>query len=156
MKESIHRNDQKMTKEVQIRFQSTLTLLGLILLYANFNKGLLSNYDSQVDVAVAVKEGPTIDDANLPDQYTLVVVNCQDNITWIEDVPDDWNVVLYEKCGMNNAKDHFSFLKADQLTVHKLSNQGAEECNGYLDYIYDYYYNLTSVTIFLHGDAISK
>jgi Protein of unknown function (DUF3431) len=137
------------------RFAPVIACLGLILLFGNFHTSQLSEFVS-VDVAVAVNDHPTMDDANLPDQYTLVVVNCHDNITWLEDLPDDWSVVLYEKCGMNNAQDHLSFLKAAQLTVHTPPNEGAEECNGYLDYIYDYYYNLTSVTIFLHGDAISK
>jgi hypothetical protein len=34
-------------------------------------------------------------------------------------------------------------------------NEGAEKCNGYLDYTVDYYYNLTSVTVFMHDDGLA-
>ena len=90
--------------------------------------------------------------------YGLVVVRCHDNSSWIMDVPTPWNtpfpspiptilwrVVVYEKCG-------------ELSTPYSISsrNYGAEECNGYVDYLRDYYDDLTDVTVFLHGDSMAE
>jgi hypothetical protein len=35
-----------------------------------------------------------------------------------------------------------------------IENVGAEECNGYLDYIIEFYHNLTDITVFMHDDGL--
>ena len=80
------------------------------------------------------------------DTYTLVVVRCAGNMTWLDDVPKDWRIYVYEKC----------LSKTKPISTNysiPTTNKGSEECNGYLDYLYDHYDNLTSVTIFVHDDA---
>lgn len=77
--------------------------------------------------------------------YTLVVVRCNGDMRWLNEVPSDWRIVVYEKC-VHHQHTNFSVTTA--------MHAGAEECNGYLDYIYDYYYNLTMVTIFFHEDGL--
>ena len=77
--------------------------------------------------------------------YTLVVVRCRGNMEWLNEVPSDWRIIVYEKC-RNRSPTKFSVTTA--------VNAGPEECNGYLDYIYDYYYNLTNVTVFFHEDGL--
>ena len=88
--------------------------------------------------------------------YGLVVVRCHDNSSWILDVPtplntpphssiQTWRVVVYEKCG-------------EHSTPYSIPapNYGAEECNGYFDYLRDYYEDLPDVTVFLHGDSMAE
>jgi hypothetical protein len=79
--------------------------------------------------------------------YTLVVVRCHGDMEWLNDVPSDWRIVVYEKCLKHpSASTNYSVTTA-------IRGQ-AEECNGYLDYIYDNYYNLTMATIFFHEDGL--
>ncbi|CAB9526013.1 expressed unknown protein [Seminavis robusta] len=80
------------------------------------------------------------------ESYTLVVVNCRVNMTWLLQVPSDWRIIVYEKCGRQEELSH--------VTYHTPTNAGAEECNGYLDYMHDYYQDLTTVTVFMHGDGL--
>lgn len=77
--------------------------------------------------------------------YTLVVVRCKGNLTWFDDVPSNWRILVYEKC-QNTAFTPYSVLTAVQA--------GSDECNGYLDYLVDYYENLTSINVFMHDDAL--
>ena len=77
--------------------------------------------------------------------HTLVVVRCKGNLSWISQVPDDWSIKIYEKC-QSTPSTKYSILGATQA--------GAEECNGYLDYIVDHYNNLSSVTVFMHDDGL--
>jgi hypothetical protein len=64
--------------------------------------------------------------------------------------PADWRVVVYEKCGLTTNRSS----TGDAMFVDQpIGNAGAEECNGYLDYIIAYY-NLTDVNIFIHDDAL--
>ena len=82
------------------------------------------------------------------DTFTLVIVRCTGNLTWLVDVPKDWKIVIYEKC--------LSLTEPiSQNSIATAMNEGAEECNGYLDYIVDYYHNLTSVTVFMHDDGLA-
>lgn len=67
------------------------------------------------------------------------------NLSWISQVPDDWSIKIYEKC-QSTPSTKYSILGATQA--------GAEECNGYLDYIVDHYNNLSSVTVFMHDDGL--
>ncbi|CAB9519782.1 expressed unknown protein [Seminavis robusta] len=85
------------------------------------------------------------------DTYTLVVVHCKANITWLDEVPSDWRIVLYNKC--NNKKVQ-KVIPNVTLTQHVPANAGEEECNGYLDFMYDYYHNLSTVTVFMHDDGL--
>ena len=82
------------------------------------------------------------------DTFTVVIVRCTGNLTWLAEVPKDWKIVIYEKC--------LSLIEPiSQNSITTAMNEGAEECNGYLDYIVDYYYNLTSVTVFMHDDGLA-
>jgi Protein of unknown function (DUF3431) len=87
------------------------------------------------------------------DSYTLVVVHCRANITWLNEVPVAWRVVLYEKCEHDTEKYVNTTLRHN-FFHHRPANEGSEECNGYLDYMHDYYDDLTSVTVFMHDDGL--
>jgi len=92
------------------------------------------------------------------DTFTLVVVRCRNNVEWLQEVPLDWRMVIYDKCGKDTAVE-YPMLAATARNKHlvhyrKALNAGAEECNGYLDYMLDYYDNLTDVNIFVHDDAL--
>jgi hypothetical protein len=64
----------------------------------------------------------------------------------MNDVPrQEWRIIVYEKCSSNKSTS-FSTLSAHQL--------GAEECNGYLDYLVDYYDDFTDITVFMHDDGL--
>lgn len=79
--------------------------------------------------------------------YTVVVVNCRGNLSWLDDVPpQDWRIVVYEKCHSTPSTRHFSIMTA--LRADR------DECNGYLDYLHDYYDNLTEVTVFMQDDGL--
>ena len=86
--------------------------------------------------------------------YTLVVVHCHANITWLNEVPLDWRIVLYEKCQHESGSDTENVTQRSNLIRHQLDSPGVEECNGYLDFMHDYYYNLTTVTVFMHDDGL--
>jgi len=79
------------------------------------------------------------------DTHTLVVVRCKGNLTWLSDVPSDWSIRVYEKC-QSTPSTNYSVMTATRA--------GAEECNGYLDYIVDNYDDLSSVTVFMHDDGL--
>ncbi|CAB9519781.1 expressed unknown protein [Seminavis robusta] len=84
--------------------------------------------------------------------YTLVVVRCKANITWFHQVPNHWRIVVYDKCKRNTKKE---LPKLKRLIRHTPSNHKlAEECNGYLDFMHDYYDELTTVTVFMHDDGL--
>ena len=81
------------------------------------------------------------------DTYTLVVVRCKGDVQkWLKDVPEDWRIIVYEKCTKE---------LTTKYSVNTAINNGAEECNGYVDYMYDYYNNLTTTTVFFHDDGLT-
>ena len=83
------------------------------------------------------------------DTFTLVIARCTGNLTWLVDIPKDWKIVIYKKC--------LSLTEPiSQNSIATAMNEGAKECNGYLDYIVDYYHNLTSVTVFMHNDGLAS
>jgi len=84
--------------------------------------------------------------------YTLVVVRCKGNVTWLPQVPSDWRIVVYDKCGTNTTSE-FPMLK-HHLTSHTAPNIGREECTTYLKYMVDYYDNLTDINVFACEDAL--
>jgi Protein of unknown function (DUF3431) len=90
------------------------------------------------------------------DTYTLVVVCCRSNISWLQEVPSSWRIVVYDKCDQYTDKNYHKLNPTSRknLIRHTSPNQGPEECNGYLDYMHDYYDNLTSVTVFMHDDGL--
>jgi Protein of unknown function (DUF3431) len=96
------------------------------------------------------------------DTYTLVVVCCRANIAWLSQVPLDWRIVVYDKCERNNHDSLLTKVNPTTTTIssrknllrHTVTNQGWEECNGYLDYMHDYYDNHTTVTVFMHDDGL--
>lgn len=79
------------------------------------------------------------------ESHTLVVVRCKGNLTWLGDVPSSWRIIVYEKCS-NEAYTPYSVLTAVRA--------GSDECNGYLDYLVDYYDNASAVNVFMHDDAL--
>ncbi|CAB9523897.1 expressed unknown protein [Seminavis robusta] len=85
--------------------------------------------------------------------YTLVVVHCKVNMTWLDQVPSDWRIVVYEKCGQDALQDTHQFPNT-VVKQHRPINAGPEECNGYFDYMHDYYNDLTTVNVFVHDDAL--
>jgi hypothetical protein len=94
--------------------------------------------------------------------YALVVVACKAGMDWLLDVPKEWRVVVFEKCGPTinasmriNASTNATMLSLlSHVEFRAIENVGAEECNGYLDYIMDFYHNLTDVTVFMHDDGL--
>jgi hypothetical protein len=84
-------------------------------------------------------------DVEQEDSFALVVARCRGNLTWLSEVPSDWSIIVYEKC------QHTPSTNYSVLTAHQA---GAEECNGYLDYIVDHYDNLRPVTVFMHDDGL--
>lgn len=90
------------------------------------------------------------------DSYTLIVIRCKNNVEWLREVPSDWRMVIYDKCG-RDTNDEYPFLNERENIAHyKALNVGAEECNGYFDYMLDYYDDLTDVNIFVHDDALKS
>eukprot|EP00539_Tryblionella_compressa_P008725 CAMPEP_0178763266 /NCGR_PEP_ID=MMETSP0744-20121128/17049_1 /TAXON_ID=913974 /ORGANISM="Nitzschia punctata, Strain CCMP561" /LENGTH=300 /DNA_ID=CAMNT_0020418129 /DNA_START=24 /DNA_END=923 /DNA_ORIENTATION=+ len=83
-----------------------------------------------------------------PTTYTMLVVRCRANLTWISDLPSDWRVVVYEKCGQTTIGN-------ENITVFHnkaMTNVAPEECSSYVDYVYDFYHDLTDVTVFMQDD----
>lgn len=109
-----------------------------------------------VDAITSVVSPSAINDTLAPepheDTYTVVVVRCAGNVTWLNDVPSNWRVVVYDKCGTNTSAE-FNLTQHDFVS-HDAPNVGSEECTTYLKYILDYYDNLTDVTVFAHDDAL--
>lgn len=77
--------------------------------------------------------------------FGLVVVHCSRNpeITWLDDVPSDWKLTVYETCGKNISRGSIPF-----------QNRGHEECTGYFQYILDNYHDLPDINVFLQDDAM--
>jgi hypothetical protein len=98
-------------------------------------------------------EQPVTSEEQEEDTYTLVVVCCRSSISWLSQVPLSWRIVVYDKCDQYTDKKLNPTSRKD-LIRHTTTNQGTEECNGYLDYMHDYYDNLTSVTVFMHDDGL--
>ena len=86
--------------------------------------------------------------------YTLVVVRCRKTLEWLHEVPSDnnWRIVVYEKCLSQASPIQPTNNRTTVITT--AINGGAEECNGYFDYLYDYYDTLTEITIFFHEDGL--
>jgi hypothetical protein len=89
------------------------------------------------------RQDQTVEDDS--DTFTLVVVRCNVNLTWIDQVPQDWRIIVYEKCDDKPSTNYSVF------TAHRV---GSDECNGYLDYLVDYYDDLTSITVFMQDDGL--
>jgi hypothetical protein len=84
--------------------------------------------------------------------YALVVVACKAGMDWLLDVPKEWRVVVFEKCGPTIDASSMSLLS--HVEFRPLENVASEECNGYLDYIIDLYHDLTDITVFMHDDGL--
>ena len=90
------------------------------------------------------------------DSFSLVIVRCHGNITWITQVPEDWSVTVYEKCEDVAVAKETVFRNTGRSNVNHTTafRLGAEECNGYLDYIVDNYETLSPITVFMHDDGL--
>jgi len=116
-----------------------------LIIYAEQSPG----YDAkQENISFSLLNATRVVMGDDDDSYTLVVVRCRGNMTWATDVPSDWTVVVHEKCEDLPGTNFTSIFTARRTGA-------AEECNGYLDYIVDNYYKLSSVTIFMRDDGLS-
>jgi len=89
----------------------------------------------------------------LDDSKTLVVVVCNKPTQWLEYVPPNYRLVVYQKCG-KSVGNNISKLFSDFEEINHLPNFASEECSSYLHYMLTYYRNLTDITLFLHDDSL--
>jgi hypothetical protein len=82
--------------------------------------------------------------------YAILIVRCTRSLSWIKDVPNEWKIIVYEKCGLNTTT-HDNVTRVVSYSKN-MKNVGAEECSSYLDYIYEFYDHLQDVTVFLQDD----
>ncbi|CAB9526194.1 expressed unknown protein [Seminavis robusta] len=83
------------------------------------------------------RDGPTIG---------LTVVHCKEDwsqMSWIEEIPSHWRLVVYETCGEHISKSSRPWI-----------NAGSEECTGYLQTMIEQYDNLPDINIFLQSDGL--
>ncbi|CAB9526190.1 unknown protein [Seminavis robusta] len=91
-----------------------------------------------------VVDGPTV--AHGP-TVGLTVVHCEEDwsqMSWIEEIPSHWKLVIYETCGQT-ISPRFS---------RPWKNAGSEECTGYLQTMIDRYDNLSDINIFFQSDGL--
>jgi hypothetical protein len=95
--------------------------------------------------------------------YALVVVACKAGMDWLLDVPKEWRVIVFEKCGPTigaSMSINASYTKAKLLSLlshvefRAIENFASEECTGYFDYIMEFYHNLTDITVFMQDDGL--
>jgi len=78
--------------------------------------------------------------------YGITVVHCREpkeNMAWLEDIPKEWNVTVYEKCGLSVSP--FSI---------PVKNIGSEECTAYLTTMIDHYDDLPDISLFVQSDVL--
>ena len=76
--------------------------------------------------------------------YGLTVVHCREkNMGWLDDVPKDWHVTVYETCGQNVSRASLPF-----------KNAGSEECSAYLQTMIGHYDSLPDINIFVQSDVL--
>ena len=78
--------------------------------------------------------------------YGLTIVHCKETkMDWLNDVPSDWKVKIYETCGQNVSR--FS---------QQFKNAGSEECTAYLSAMIKGYQNddLPDMNIFVQSDVL--
>lgn len=78
--------------------------------------------------------------------YGITIVHCNEaktNMAWLDDVPKEWKITVYEKCG-------HSFSPASK----PLKNIGSEECTAYLSTMIDQYDNLPDINLFVQADIL--
>ena len=76
--------------------------------------------------------------------YGLTVVHCREkNMEWLDDVPNDWHVTVYETCGQNVSRASLPF-----------ENAGSEECSAYLQTMIEHYDSLPDINIFVQSDVL--
>jgi len=132
-----------MNRDVLVTIVVLFWLIVLFYLLSYFQEGGVIAITEGADNFWDGRLPPT--DREEEDTYTLVVIRCKGNLTWLSDVPRDWTIKIYEKCSTTPSSKH-SVMTATQAE--------AEECNGYLDYIVDYYDDLNSITAFMHDDGL--
>jgi hypothetical protein len=77
----------------------------------------------------------------------LTVVHCRESakqMSWLEEVPKNWKVVVYETCGQN----------ISEAASRPFRNAGSEECTAYLQTMIDSYDNLPDINIFMQSDTL--
>lgn len=76
--------------------------------------------------------------------YGLTVVHCREkNMEWLDDVPKDWHMTVYETCGQNVSRASLPF-----------KNAGSEECTAYLQTMIEHYDSLPDINIFVQSDVL--
>ena len=87
---------------------------------------------------------PMADSKNVT--YGLTIAHCKETkMDWLNDVPRDWKVKIYETCGQNISR--FS---------QQFKNAGSEECTAYLSTMIEGYLNdnLPDINIFAQSDVL--
>jgi hypothetical protein len=97
---------------------------------------------------------------NKPTSYGLVVVRCNEEISWLREVPSSIQITLYEKCGQRwdgtssvSSNMNMNMNMNMNTTSQPLVNLGREEASGYLQYIVDNYENLPDILWLLQSDV---
>jgi hypothetical protein len=76
-------------------------------------------------------------------------------------------IIVFEKCGptididasimkINNASTNATTIlsRLRHVDYRVIETVGKEECNDYLDYIMEFYHQLTDITVFMHDDGL--
>ena len=75
-------------------------------------------------------------------QKSIVIARYKEDLSWIDSIPSDYNVIIYDKSPANSKKIPNAI---------KLPNVG-REAHTYLRYIVDNYNSLPDVTVFAQGN----
>jgi hypothetical protein len=77
--------------------------------------------------------------------YGLTIVHCKEiQMEWIQDIPADWKLTIYETCGQS----------VSHASSQPFKNAGSEECSAYLTSMIGQYDNLPDINIFLQSDVL--
>jgi hypothetical protein len=78
-------------------------------------------------------------------QFGVLFVHCrEENMTFLNDIPSDSKLTIYETCQQT--------VSANYSIQYK--NAGSEECTSYLDYMIQNYHDLPEINLFLQSDAL--
>jgi hypothetical protein len=92
--------------------------------------------------------------------YALVVVACKAGLDWLLDVPKEWRVLVFEKCGptigasmsINDASTKATI--SSHVEFRAIENIASEECTAYLEHIIEFCHNSTDIAVFMHDDGL--
>jgi Protein of unknown function (DUF3431) len=81
-----------------------------------------------------------------PPRYAVSVVRCDRNTEWITAIPNDWGLMVFEKCGET---------LDERYSVPAKNGEGNEDLSAHMLYIIEHYQNLPNISIFMQDDGIS-